>query len=166
MCLPRSGRHMQNVTSMSGRIAGQTLLLEIALHGVIAAAPAIAALGLVAWMAGVVPQRPQSISSHFIDVLVFAPWIETAFMAPVFWLLRRARCSPEALAVLSAAAWSLIHSLKNPLSGPVVFWPFWIFSRVFLKQSTHGLTRAFGVTGVVHTLANGLTSLAEVQAWE
>jgi hypothetical protein len=83
------------------------------------------------------------------------PAIESLLMVPVFalwrWLgLRRMGL----LAVASATTWALAHGYLNPWWGAFVFWPFLIFSFMYLRWETVGWKHAVGAATAVHALHN------------
>lgn len=97
---------------------------------------------------------------------LLSPWVESAFMVPVFWLLRKIRVRKEWLPIASALVWAARHSLSNPWWGVVVFWPFYVFSRCFLGHEKISQNRAFIVTSLLHTFYNVLAVLLQLSVGE
>jgi membrane protease YdiL (CAAX protease family) len=74
-------------------------------------------------------------------------------MAIVLSLL--ARVLTPTLAVLgSAAMWGLAHSLQATAWGLVIWWPFVIFSTLYLVWRERSTWAALGVAAATHALQN------------
>ncbi|HRG55229.1 MAG TPA: hypothetical protein PLG56_04260 [Lacunisphaera sp.] len=97
----------------------------------------------------------------FGDALL-SPWIETAFMVPVFWFLRKIRVRNDWLPIASAFVWATRHSIYSPWWGLIVFWPFYVFSRCFLGHEGISQNRAFIATSVLHTFYNIMAVLLQL----
>jgi hypothetical protein len=89
-----------------------------------------------------------------IAVLVlFAPLVETLVMAAVLELLLR--FVPPAAAILaSAIGWGVTHSLAAPAWGLVIWWPFLIFSTLYVIWSRRSVLAALAIVFAVHALQN------------
>jgi membrane protease YdiL (CAAX protease family) len=89
-----------------------------------------------------------------ITVLVlFAPLVETLVMAVVLELLLR--FVPPAAAILaSSIGWGLAHSLAAPAWGLVIWWPFLIFSTLYVTWSRRSVLAALAIVFAVHALQN------------
>jgi membrane protease YdiL (CAAX protease family) len=86
-------------------------------------------------------------------LVLFAPLVETLIMAIVLSLL--ARVLTPTLAVLgSAAMWGLAHSLQATAWGLVIWWPFVIFSTLYLVWRERSTWAALGVAAATHALQN------------
>ncbi len=86
-------------------------------------------------------------------LVVFAPFIETLLMAAVLGLL--ARFLPATGAVLaSAVLWGIAHSLQAPVWGLVIWWPFLIFSTLYMVWRQRGVIIAIAVVATTHALQN------------
>jgi hypothetical protein len=86
-------------------------------------------------------------------LVVFAPIVETLIMGAVLLLLLR--FVPATAAVLiSAAGWGIAHSLAAPAWGLVIWWPFLIFSTLFVTWRSRSLLAALAVPATVHALHN------------
>lgn len=104
------------------------------------------------------PNLPIQSASMVVLVAVVAPVIETLIMAAVLSLLLL--LFPPTLAVLvSAAGWGIAHSLAAPAWGLVVWWPFLVFSALFVTWRQRSLLAGLAVPAVVHGLQNLLPSL-------
>jgi membrane protease YdiL (CAAX protease family) len=103
---------------------------------------------------GAGPQFPEAVPGLLLFLLVvFAPVAETLIMGTVLLALDRlAGFLPAVL--LSAAGWGLAHSFQAAAWGLVIWWPFLIFSIVFLTWRRRSLALAFGLPMVVHGLQN------------
>ena len=86
-------------------------------------------------------------------LVLFAPLIETLIMAAALELLLRIVRPPVAI-LLSAAGWGLAHSWVAPAWGLVIWWPFLIFSTLYVTFSRRSVLAAIGVVTCVHALQN------------
>lgn len=86
-------------------------------------------------------------------VAVFSPIVETLIMAGVLQLLLR-WLAPWQSVVASAVLWGILHSLASPLWGAVIWWPFLIFSTLYVTWRGRGVWRAVGIVTAVHVLQN------------
>ncbi len=107
----------------------------------------------------VAPQLP---APEFPDVpawvmlfafVVFAPLLETLIMAGFLSLFLRFM-PPAAAVVLSAAGWGVVHSLEAVGWGLVIWWPFLIFSTLFVVWRQRGFWAGVGVAASAHALQN------------
>ena len=75
-------------------------------------------------------------------------------------LLILLRFLPVAAAVaVSAIGWGIAHSLKAPLWGLVIWWPFLVFSTLFVTWRSRSLALAFALPMCVHALQNLIPAL-------
>jgi membrane protease YdiL (CAAX protease family) len=86
-------------------------------------------------------------------LVIFAPVVETLIMGAVLLALERVVGFLPAV-LLSAVGWGIAHSLQAPAWGLVIWWPFLIFSIVFLTWRRRSLAAAFGLPMIVHGLQN------------
>ena len=86
-------------------------------------------------------------------IALFSPVTETLLMAGVLEILRRL-LAPWQAVIASAALWGVLHSLMAPLWGAVIWWPFLIFSTLYMTWRPRGFWRAVAVVIVVHILQN------------
>jgi len=91
-------------------------------------------------------------------LVVFSPVIETFIMAGVLVLLLRFVRPPVAI-LLSAAGWGLAHSAAAPAWGLVIWWPFLIFSTLFVVWRERGFFMGVGVVAATHALQNLIPAL-------
>lgn len=130
-------------------------LLAIAI-GWLTAFPASILLGLVA--AALLPEAPPPEfqvrgASAMFALVVFAPVVETLIMGAV--LLALQLVVPGWLAIiLSAVGWGVAHSMLAPAWGLVIWWPFLIFSTLFVAWRARSLALAFAIPMAVHALQN------------
>ena len=91
-------------------------------------------------------------------LVVFAPAVETLIMGVVLlvllWLL-----PPSAAAFASAVGWGVAHSLVAPVWGLVIWWPFLVFSTLFVTWRSRSLALAFILPMCVHALQNLIPAL-------
>ena len=85
--------------------------------------------------------------------VVFAPLVETLIMAGFLSLLLR--FMPPAAAILaSAAGWGIAHSLQAVGWGLVIWWPFLIFSTLYVVWRQRSAWAGIGVAASAHALQN------------
>ena len=89
----------------------------------------------------------------FLGLTLFSPIVETVLMAAIMALLLK-WLRPWQAVVLSAVGWGLAHSSLAPWWGAVIWWPFLIFSILFVTWRRHGFWRAAAVPTAVHILQN------------
>ncbi|GAA4009303.1 CPBP family glutamic-type intramembrane protease [Sphingomonas humi] len=86
-------------------------------------------------------------------LVVFAPVVETLIMGGILLILKRLFGFVPAV-LMSSLGWGIAHSLQAPAWGLVIWWPFLIFSIVFLTWKQRSLAVAFGLPMLVHGLQN------------
>ncbi len=91
-------------------------------------------------------------------LVVFAPVTETLIMGGLLSLLLRF-LPPAAAVIASAAAWGIAHSLAAPVWGLTIWWPFLIFSTLFVVWKQRGWWHAAALVASVHALQNLLPAL-------
>ena len=89
---------------------------------------------------------------------IFAPVVETLIMGTVLLVLLRL-FGPTAAILLSALGWGLAHSWAAPTWGLVIWWPFLIFSTLFVAWRQRSLGAAFAMPMMAHALHNLPTAL-------
>ena len=101
-------------------------------------------------------QPPEFLVTGFLALfllVIFSPVIETLLMAGALSLLLR--FMPPRWAVLaSAVGWGAAHSLAAPAWGLIIWWPFLIFSTLFVTWRQRSLSLALLVPMTVHALQN------------
>ncbi|MCU6453480.1 hypothetical protein LPN01_05260 [Sphingomonas sp. A2-49] len=111
---------------------------------------------VIAWIA---PDHPgpdlgdASASMKLFLIAGFSPVVETLMMAGILSLLLRFLGAWQAV-VASAVVWGVLHSLAAPLWGAVIWWPFLIFSTLYVSWAPRGFWRAVGIVVAVHVLQN------------
>ena len=121
------------------------------------------ALGLAALFAALfpaapTPQFPGDPGVVFFLVTLLAPVVETLIMAAVLELLLRIVPTGWAVA-LSALGWGIAHSLQAPTWGLVIWWPFLIFSLLYVTWRKRSVAGAIGIVSAVHALNNLIPAL-------
>jgi hypothetical protein len=96
-----------------------------------------------------------------IGVAIFAPLVESMIMGGVIQLLLRWLSAWQAVLV-SAAGWGIAHSLSTPTWGMVIWWPFLIFSTIFVTWRPRGFWVAVVMAALVHGLQNLFPAIAIV----
>jgi membrane protease YdiL (CAAX protease family) len=99
------------------------------------------------------PEFPMKGPMAFFLLVVFAPVIETLIMAGLLSLLLRF-LSPATSILLSALAWGVAHSSMALGWGLVIWWPFLIFSTLYVVWRQRGFWIAVGVAAMTHALQN------------
>ena len=92
-------------------------------------------------------------------LVVFAPLLETLIMAGFLSLFLRF-LPPAGAIALSAAGWGVAHSLEALGWGLVIWWPFLIFSTLYVVWRQRGFWAAVGVAATTHALQNLAPGLA------
>lgn len=104
------------------------------------------------------PEFHVSGAAAIFALVIFSPVVETLIMGGVLLVLLR--LMPPWFAVLaSAAGWGIAHSSVAPIWGLVIWWPFLIFSTLFVTWRKRSLTLAFLIPMCVHALQNLLPAL-------
>ena len=86
-------------------------------------------------------------------LVIFAPVLETLIMGGVLLVLLRLFSAPIAV-LISSAGWGVAHSLGAPTWGLVIWWPFLIFSTLFVTWRQRSLALAFAMPMLAHALHN------------
>jgi len=96
------------------------------------------------------PMSPGLLIFMFV---VFAPLVESILMGAILVLLLR--WMPPVTAILvSALAWGVFHSLQASAWGLAIWWPFLIFSTLFVVWRQRGFWMGVGVATATHMLQN------------
>ena len=107
---------------------------------------------------GLAPTFPVDGWSTVFALAVFAPAVETLIMGAVLLLLLHL-VRPELAVAISAIGWGIAHSLVAPIWGLVIWWPFLIFSTLFVAWREKSLLAAFAMPAMVHAMQNLPTAL-------
>jgi membrane protease YdiL (CAAX protease family) len=86
-------------------------------------------------------------------LVIFSPVLETLIMGGVLLVLLRL-FSPAVAILLSAIGWGIAHSTVAVIWGLVIWWPFLVFSTLFVTWRQRSLWLAFGIPMCVHALQN------------
>jgi membrane protease YdiL (CAAX protease family) len=86
-------------------------------------------------------------------LVIFSPVVETLIMGAVLLVLLRFM-PPVIAIILSAVGWGVAHSTVAPAWGLVIWWPFLIFSTMFVTWRSRSLWLAFALPMCVHALQN------------
>lgn len=136
-------------------------LLAIVTAWLTAIIPSIAIAALIGL---VIPEaaQPQFNVTGLLAVFllaVFSPVVETLIMGSVLLVLLRF-LSPATAVIVSAIGWGIAHSSLAPTWGLVIWWPFLIFSTLFVAWRERSLLAAFAMPALVHGMQNLPTALA------
>ena len=136
-------------------------LLAIGLGAVTAFVPSIMLAALVLWLlpGGQGPKFHMDGALAMFGLVVFAPVLETLIMGTVLLVLLRL-VGPTAAILASSAGWAVAHSLAAPIWGLIIWWPFLVFSTLFVVWRSRSLMAAFAVPAAVHALHNLAPALA------
>jgi hypothetical protein len=91
-------------------------------------------------------------------LVLFSPIVETLIMGGMLLVLLKF-LSPTRAVIASAIAWGVAHSIAAPIWGPIIWWPFLIFSTLFVAWRGRSLLLAFVMPASVHGLQNLLPAL-------
>ncbi len=135
-------------------------LLALAVAWAVAFVPTLA---LGAMVSAFVPKSafpffPSANWNLFWLIVVAAPLVETLIMAAALMLLRLF-LSPTAAVLVSAVGWGIAHSSAAPAWGLVIWWPFLVFSTLFLTWRSRSTTVAIGMAAAAHGAHNLLPAL-------
>ena len=135
-------------------------LLALAVAWAMAFLPTLAIGAVVAALMPdtALPKFPLANWTVFWAIVVVAPLLETLLMGAALVLLRLV-FSPTVAVLISAAGWGIVHSTAAPAWGLVIWWPFVIFSTVFLSWRSRSLLAAVGMAAATHALHNFLPAL-------
>ena len=100
------------------------------------------------------PAFPMTGTVALFLLVVFAPVVETLIMAAVLELLLRLRVPAAVAILLSAVGWAVAHSLQALGWGLVIWWPFLIFSTLFVVWRQRGFWAGVGIAAATHALQN------------
>lgn len=94
-----------------------------------------------------------------LALVIFSPLLETLVMGGVLVALQRF-LGPAAAIASSALLWGLLHSLGAASWGLAIWWPFLIFSTLFVVWRQRGFWVGFAVASATHALQNLVPALA------
>ena len=99
------------------------------------------------------PEFPVNGITTLVLLVLFAPFVETLIMAAALEILLL--LVPARIAVIaSALGWGIAHSLAAPAWGLVIWWPFLIFSTLYVTWRGEGRVLAMAIVFAVHALNN------------
>ncbi|MDQ3079706.1 MAG: CPBP family glutamic-type intramembrane protease [Pseudomonadota bacterium] len=104
------------------------------------------------------PDFPMRGPVAFLLLFAFAPFVETLIMAAILTVLARF-ISPTLAVLVSAALWGIAHSLQAAAWGLVIWWPFVIFSTLYMVWRERSVVAALAVATATHALQNLLPAL-------
>lgn len=92
-------------------------------------------------------------------VAVATPFVETLILAGTCSILLRF-VRPERAILISAFGWAVAHSYQAPVWGLVIFWPFIIFSTLYVVWKQRSLTLGILMPFAAHLLHNLYPSIS------
>ena len=109
----------------------------------------------------VLPKQAQPDFSAFVGkgyftvfaVAVATPLVETLILAATCSILLRF-VRPELAILISAFGWAVAHSYQAPIWGLVIFWPFIIFSTLYVVWKQRSLALGILMPFAAHFLHN------------
>jgi membrane protease YdiL (CAAX protease family) len=119
---------------------------------------------LLSWVASLAapslakPEFPMKGATAFVLLVVFAPVVETLMMAAILSVLARFLSASSAV-MASALLWGVAHSLQAAVWGLVIWWPFLIFSTLFLVWRQRGIWAGLAMAATCHALQNLIPAL-------
>lgn len=88
-----------------------------------------------------------------VMLVIVAPLLETLIMAAVLEILLLG-LPPKYAVIASSLGWGVAHSLAAPAWGLVIWWPFLIFSTLYVTWRGEGRVLAIAIVFAVHALNN------------
>ena len=104
------------------------------------------------------PDLPNKGMIAFVAVVIISPLVETLIMS-LFIEFGLLIFPPLAVVTLSSIGWGIAHSLAAPAWGLVIWWPFLIFSMLYVTWRGEGRGKAILLVATVHALNNFLPAL-------
>ena len=137
--------------------------LRAVLVGWMLSAAVSLALALLVFVIAPQAERPQFPTIDPVGLIVmlvlFAPLLETLIMAIVLELLTWLRTPPVAAILLSSAGWGVAHSLEAPVWGLVIWWPFLVFSTLYMTWRQRSFSAGVAVAAATHACQNLIPAL-------
>ena len=128
---------------------------SIAVGWLLAFPASILLAALIHWIApdAKTPEFPISGPLAIGLLVFFSPIVETLIMGGVLLVLLRF-LRPTWAVLVSAVGWGIAHSMAAPIWGLIIWWPFLIFSTLFVAWRNRSLLLAFAMPATVHGLQN------------
>jgi hypothetical protein len=99
------------------------------------------------------PHRDATINTA-LNLIVFAPVIETLLLAGGIYILKKCITKSIAIAFVSALAWGSLHATVTLILFFGTVWSFFVFSCAYLAWRKWGFGRAYIAAAVPHALIN------------
>ena len=99
------------------------------------------------------PTFPVNGLSTVVLLVIFAPLVETLIMAAAIEILLLVLPARFAI-IASSVGWGIAHSFAAPAWGLVIWWPFLIFSTLYVTWRGQGRVNAMALVFAVHALNN------------
>ena len=94
-----------------------------------------------------------------LAIAVATPLVETLILAGTSSVLLRF-VRPEYAIILSSLGWGIAHSYQAPIWGLVIFWPFIIFTTLYVVWKQKSVMAGILMAWAAHFLHNVLSSVA------
>jgi len=133
---------------------------SIAVGWLLAFPASILLAAIIHWIApdAKTPEFPITGVAAIGFIVFFSPIVETLIMGGVLLLLLKF-LSPTRAVIVSAVGWGIVHSIAAPIWGLIIWWPFLIFSTLFVAWRSRSLVLAFAIPATAHGLQNLLPAL-------
>ena len=102
------------------------------------------------------------IGKGFFTIFILAiatPLIETLILAVTTSILLRF-VKPQFAILISSLGWALAHSSDTPVWGLVIFWPFIIFTTLYVVWKQRSLAWGIAMPWAVHAMQNLFPAIA------
>jgi len=87
------------------------------------------------------------------NIVILSPVVETLLMAGILAIILKFLSKPQAI-IASAVIWGGLHSLVASAWGLIVWWPFIIFSTIYLTWKQRGFWHGCAMAAAVHVVHN------------
>jgi hypothetical protein len=117
--------------------------------------PSILLAALVAYLLPAAEQPDFKVNgmTALLMLVILAPVVETLIMGGALIVLLRL-FNPTLAVLISSAGWGVAHSLAAPAWGLVIWWPFLVFSTLFVTWRKRSTAAALAIAATVHGLHN------------
>lgn len=122
---------------------------------------------VAALLSAILPKLDEPDFSFFVGkgwftvfaVAVATPLVETLILAATSSLLLRFLRAEYAI-ILSSLGWGIAHSYQAPIWGLVIFWPFLIFTTLYIVWKQRSVMAGILMAWAAHFLHNFFSSVA------
>ena len=153
-------RSLANTFPLTVLLHPRQPLLTILVGWLTVSIPALALAALAGWLLpdAASPDLPNKGTIAFVAIVIISPLVETLIMAAVIEV-GLLFLPPIAVVIVSSIGWGIAHSLSAAAWGLVIWWPFLIFSILYVTWRGEGRGKAIAIVASVHALNNLLPAL-------